>query len=108
MLTVLCTCVFLNHGSLSYMFSSGNFIFSLLFVVVVVVCLFKESPYCSPSGCNNLHSHQKMQENSLFSTPSPAFIACRFFDDGHSDQGRLAPHCSFDLPFSCMDVRVGL
>ena len=43
-----------------------------------------------------------MQENSLSSTPSPAFIVCRFFDDGHSDQ------CSFDLPFSCMDMRVGL
>ena len=27
-----------------------------------------------------------MQECSLFSTPSPAFIACRFFDDGHSDR----------------------
>ena len=27
-----------------------------------------------------------MQEDSLFSTPSPAFIICRFFDDGHSDQ----------------------
>ena len=27
-----------------------------------------------------------MQEASLFSTPSPAFIVYRFFDDGHSDQ----------------------
>ena len=27
-----------------------------------------------------------MQEGSLFSTPSPAFIVCRFFDDGHSDR----------------------
>ncbi|CAI9181129.1 unnamed protein product [Rangifer tarandus platyrhynchus] len=27
-----------------------------------------------------------MQECSLFSTPSPAFIVCRLFDDGHSDQ----------------------
>ena len=26
-----------------------------------------------------------MQEHSLFSTPSPAFIVCRLFDDGHSD-----------------------
>ena len=26
-----------------------------------------------------------MQESSLFSTPSSAFIVCRFFDDGHSD-----------------------
>ena len=27
----------------------------------------------------------KMYEASLFSTPSPAFIVSRFFDDGHSD-----------------------
>ena len=26
-----------------------------------------------------------MQEGSLFSTPSPEFIVCRFFDDAHSD-----------------------
>ena len=26
-----------------------------------------------------------VQECSLFSTPSPAFIVCRIFDDGHSD-----------------------
>ena len=25
-------------------------------------------------------------EGSLFFTPSPAFIVCRFFDDGRSDQ----------------------
>ena len=27
-----------------------------------------------------------MQKRSLFSTASPAFIVCRFFDNGHSDQ----------------------
>ena len=27
-----------------------------------------------------------MQEGSLFSTPSPAYNGCRFFDDGNSDQ----------------------
>ena len=26
-----------------------------------------------------------MQDGSLFSKPSPTFIVCRFFDDGHSD-----------------------
>ena len=26
-----------------------------------------------------------MQEDFLFSTPSPAYVVCRFFDDGHSD-----------------------
>ena len=35
-----------------------------------------------------------MQKSSLFSIPSPAFIACRFFDDGHSDQCEVISHCS--------------
>ena len=26
-----------------------------------------------------------MEEGFLFFTPPPAFIVCRFFDDGHSD-----------------------
>ena len=41
-----------------------------------------------------------MQEGSLFSTPSPAFIVCRFCDDGHSDRCEVIPHCGFDLHFS--------
>ena len=35
-----------------------------------------------------------------FSTPSPAFIVCRLFDDGHSDWCEVIAHCSFDLHFS--------
>ena len=38
-----------------------------------------------------------MQEGSLFSTPSPAFIVCRPFDDDHSDWCEVVSHCSFDL-----------
>ena len=34
-----------------------------------------------------------MQERSLFSTPSPAFIVCRLFDYGHSDQCEVISHC---------------
>ena len=41
-----------------------------------------------------------VQEHSLFSTPSPAFIVCRLFDDGHSNQCEVMSHCSFDLHFS--------
>ena len=44
------------------------------------------------SGCINLHSH-------LFSTPSPGFIICRLFDDDHSDQCEVIPHCSFETHF---------
>ena len=41
-----------------------------------------------------------MQEHSFFSTTSPAFIVCRLFDDGHSDQCEVISHYSFDLHFS--------
>jgi len=41
-----------------------------------------------------------MHEGSLFSIPSPAFIAHRFFDHGHSEWCEMIPHCSFDLHFS--------
>ena len=36
----------------------------------------------------------------LFFTPSPTFVICRLFDDGHSDQCEVVPHCSFNLHFS--------
>ena len=41
-----------------------------------------------------------MQEDSLFSTPSPSFIVCRLFDEGHSDWYEVVSHHSFDLLFS--------
>ena len=41
-----------------------------------------------------------MQQGSLFSTPSPAFIVCRLFDDSHSNQCEVIFHYSFDLYFS--------
>jgi len=41
-----------------------------------------------------------MQDGSLFATPPPAFIACRYFDDGHSDWCEVVSHCSFDVHFS--------
>ena len=50
------------------------------------------------TGCINLYSHQ-LQEHSLLSTPFPAFIVCKLFDDGHSDWCEVVSH-SFDLHFS--------
>ena len=41
-----------------------------------------------------------VQEGSLFSTSSPEFIVCRFFDDGHTDWCEVVSHCSFELHFS--------
>ena len=45
------------------------------------------------------------EEGSLFSTPSPAFIVCRFFDDGHSEACEVLPHYNFDLHFSKSELR---
>ena len=41
-----------------------------------------------------------VQEHSLFSTPFPAFLVCRYFDAGHSDQCEAISHFNFDLHFS--------
>ena len=54
-----------------------------------------------PSFLRNLNSvPPTVQEGSLFSTPSPAFIVCRFFDDGHSDWCEVMSRNSFDLHLS--------
>ena len=45
-----------------------------------------------------------MQESSLFSIPSPAFVIFRPFSDGHSDWCKMVLHCIFDLHFSNSDV----
>ena len=49
------------------------------------------------SGCTNLHPHQQCRKVSFFSTPSPAFVICRLFNDGHFDWCEVVPHCSVDL-----------
>ena len=48
----------------------------------------------------NLHSHQTVQDSSVFSIPSPAFIVYRLFDEDHSDRCEMISHYSFDLYFS--------
>ena len=60
----------------------------------------KESPYHLPQWQYQFTFPPTVQERSLFSTPSPAFILCRHFDDGHSAQCEVTSHFSFDLHFS--------
>ena len=54
-------------------------------MAVLFFFTFKELPYCSHSGWNNLFP-PTVQEVSLFFISSPAFIVCGFFDDVHSDR----------------------
>ena len=61
--------------------------------------IFKDSPYCLPQWLYHFTFPPTVQEHSLFSTPSPAFIVCRLFDDGYFDWYEMIPHCSFDLHF---------
>ena len=44
------------------------------------------------SGCTSVHSYQQCKRGSLFSTPSPAFIFCRLFDNSHSDWREMVTH----------------
>ena len=45
------------------------------------------------SGCTSWPSHQQCKRGFFFSTPSPVFIVCRFFDSSHSDWCEMVPHC---------------
>ena len=62
-----------------------------------IPCFFKESPYHLPQWLYQFTFPPTVQEGSLFSTPFPALIVCRHFDDGHFDWSGVLPHCGFDL-----------
>ena len=51
------------------------------------------SPHCSPQWLYPFASPPTVQEGSLFSTPSPAFIICGLFEDYHPDRYEMIPHC---------------
>ena len=63
----------------------------------MVVSFLKEPLYSSPQWFSQFTFPPTVQEGSLFSTPSPAFIVCRYFSDGHSDWFEAVPLCSFDI-----------
>ena len=81
-----------------YMPSSG--ILGLYGSLIPRFFFLKKSPYSSPLWLYQFIFPPTVQDRSLFSTPSPAFIVCRFFDGGYSDQCEVISHCSFDLYFS--------
>ena len=61
---------------------------------------FEETPYSFlQRGDTSLHSHQLSRRVPL-SISSWGFVMCVFFNDGHSDQSKEVPYCSFDLRFS--------
>ena len=62
-------------------------------------CLFRSSAHFL------IRSEERRvgKECSLFSTQFPEFIVCIHFEEGHSDQGEVISHCSFDLHFSNND-----
>ena len=62
--------------------SYGDFIPSFL----------KKSPFCLSWWLYPFTFPPTVQERSLSSTPSPAFIVCRHFDDGHSEQCEVISH----------------
>ena len=59
----------------------------------------EEPPFCSPSWLLQLTLPPTAWEGSFFSTLSPAFIICRLFNDGYSEQGEVIPFCTFDFHF---------
>ena len=63
----------------------------LLTYMVVLFLVFKESQYCLPWWLYQFAFPLTVQERSLFSTPSSAFIVCRLLGDGHSDQCEVVP-----------------
>ena len=92
------------HVSFSILVSSGYSLgMGLLGHMVVLFLVFKGMSI--PSSIVSISIYiptfpPTVQECSLFSTPSPAFIVCRLFDVGHSDWCEVISHCSFDLHFS--------
>ena len=93
-------CVFFNYGFLRVIRPVVGLLGHIVVLFLGFFFFLKESTYCSPYWLYQFTFPSTEQEGPLFSTPIPAFIVCRFFDDGHSDWCKVILHCSFDLHFS--------
>ena len=72
----------------------------LLGHMVVLFLVFKGISILSSIVIVSIYVPTNSEEHTLFSTPSPEFIVCRLFDEGHSDQYEVTVHYGFDLLFS--------
>ena len=72
----------------------------LLARIVVLFLVFYGNSILFSIVAVSIYISTNSEEGSLFSTPSPAFIVCRYFVDGYSDWCEVIPHCSFDLHYS--------
>ena len=68
--------------------------------MVVLFLVFKDLSIASPIVAVSTYISTNNARAFLFSTPSPAFIVCRLFDDGHSDWFEVIFHGSFGFHFS--------
>ena len=90
-----------NTVSLSILVSSGYMPRSGIDGHMVVLFLvFKGISILSSTVAVSIYIPTNSARGLPFSTPSPAFIVCRLFDNGHSDWCEVISHCSFDLHFS--------
>ena len=68
----------------------------LLGHMVVLFLVFKGISILSSIVIVSIYVPTNSEEHTLFSTPSPEFIVCRLFDEGHSEWCEVISHCSFD------------
>ena len=59
----------------------------------------EEPPYCSPQRLCQLVCTNSAGGLPFLHTFS-SIVICKLFNDGHSDQCEMVPHCSFDFHFS--------
>ena len=68
--------------------------------MVVLFLVFKGISILSSIVTVSIYIPPRVQEYSLFSTPFPAFILWRLFDEGHSDWCEVISDYGFDLHFT--------